>query len=175
MLTLAIALVILSGLLVWAEIWLPSFGTLSILAVISLIAAFVLASKSDYEHATLVTIIATALTLPLSILLSVKLIEYSPVGHKTQLTASIGDSENIRPLKDLVGKTGIAHTDLRPSGSVLIDDKKYDVVAVSGYIEKGMPVRVIKTEGAVVTVKTADQPPETSAEPPKAAPGQPAN
>ncbi|MCB9185452.1 MAG: nodulation protein NfeD [Flavobacteriales bacterium] len=53
----------------------------------------------------------------------------------------------------LVGQKGIAHTILRPSGKVIIDDEIYDATALSGYIEKGEAVRVTKYETAQLFVR----------------------
>jgi membrane-bound serine protease (ClpP class) len=54
----------------------------------------------------------------------------------------------------LVGKTGVAHTVLRPSGKVMIENKLYDAKAEYGLIEKGLPVKVIRYEtGQVYVVK----------------------
>jgi membrane-bound serine protease (ClpP class) len=52
----------------------------------------------------------------------------------------------------LVGKIGVAETDLRPSGSVSIDDELYDSKAVFGFIEKGSRVKVTKYETTQVYV-----------------------
>lgn len=53
----------------------------------------------------------------------------------------------------LVGKTGIAHTMLRPAGKVEIDDDVFDAVAQTGYIEKGVEIKVIKYENAQLIVR----------------------
>lgn len=54
----------------------------------------------------------------------------------------------------LKGREGIAHTVLRPSGKVLIDDDIYDAKSEYGYIEKGDPVRVVRDEaGQLYVVK----------------------
>jgi len=45
--------------------------------------------------------------------------------------------------KDLIGKVGIAATDLRPSGKVEIDDERYDAKSEIGFIDKGAEVKVI--------------------------------
>lgn len=47
---------------------------------------------------------------------------------------------------EVVGKEGIARTDLRPSGKVEIDGKWFDAVALGGYIEKGTVVQVDRHE-----------------------------
>ncbi|MCK4747706.1 MAG: NfeD family protein, partial [Bacteroidales bacterium] len=56
--------------------------------------------------------------------------------------------------ESLVGETGIAHTVLRPSGKVMIQDKLYDAKSEYGFIEKGNPVKVIRYEtGQIYVVK----------------------
>lgn len=54
----------------------------------------------------------------------------------------------------LVGKQGIAHTVLRPSGKVLIDDNVYDAFTRGEYVQKGEPIEVIGTEGITLKVKS---------------------
>jgi len=56
--------------------------------------------------------------------------------------------------RTLVGLTGTAHTVLRPSGKVMINDRLYDAKAEYGLIEKGTSVKVIRYEtGQVYVVK----------------------
>ena len=55
--------------------------------------------------------------------------------------------------KELVGKMGKALTSLRPSGHVRVEDKVYQAVAQSGYINKGSRVKIIGGEGARFIVK----------------------
>lgn len=56
--------------------------------------------------------------------------------------------------KELIGREGIAKTDLRPSGKVEIDDKWYDAVSLDGYITKGTMIRVEKHENYNLFVRT---------------------
>lgn len=48
---------------------------------------------------------------------------------------------------DLVGREGVALTDLRPSGTVLIGEERVDAVSESAWIEDGTTVRVVSSEG----------------------------
>jgi membrane-bound serine protease (ClpP class) len=52
----------------------------------------------------------------------------------------------------LLGKTGVAQTVLRPSGSVYIDNIKVDAIADGEFIPKGVDVTVIRVEGVKVFV-----------------------
>ena len=52
----------------------------------------------------------------------------------------------------MIGKTGIASTDLRPSGKVDIDDETYDAKSEIGFIDKGGKVKVIDYRSGQVYV-----------------------
>ncbi len=54
--------------------------------------------------------------------------------------------------KDLIGKTGIAFTTLRPGGTAEFDGKRVDVVADSEYINQGTKIKVLRVEGIKVVV-----------------------
>jgi len=54
--------------------------------------------------------------------------------------------------KDLIGKTGIAFTTLRPGGTAEFDGKRVDVVAESEYITQGTKIKVLRVEGIKVVV-----------------------
>lgn len=53
----------------------------------------------------------------------------------------------------LVGKEGVAKTDLRPAGIVLVEGRKLDVVTAGEAVERGRPVRVVKVEGNRIVVR----------------------
>lgn len=54
---------------------------------------------------------------------------------------------------NLIGKTGYAHTILRPAGKVEIEGDVYDATAETGYIEKGEKIIVVKYETAQLVVR----------------------
>ena len=53
----------------------------------------------------------------------------------------------------LVGRTGVAETDLRLSGKARIDGRVIDVVSAHAYLKRGAAVRVAEVEGARVVVE----------------------
>lgn len=57
------------------------------------------------------------------------------------------------PRPDLLGREGVAMTDLRPSGTVLIGDERVDAVSESEWIEDGTAVRVVSSEGYRLVVR----------------------
>lgn len=54
----------------------------------------------------------------------------------------------------LQGKTGVAVTTLRPSGKINIEGTNYDAMAMSGMIDKGTPVVVVRVEAAQLYVES---------------------
>lgn len=56
---------------------------------------------------------------------------------------------------ELLNKTGTAFTNLRPSGTALIDGQRVDVVTEGPMISKGTPVQVVQVEGLRIVVRAA--------------------
>ncbi|MCX8490700.1 MAG: nodulation protein NfeD, partial [Cyclobacteriaceae bacterium] len=69
-----------------------------------------------------------------------------------QQESSQGFSVNILTV-DMLGKKGISHTVLRPSGKVFIDEIVYDAFTRGEYIEKGESIEVMSIEGVTLRVK----------------------
>ncbi len=53
----------------------------------------------------------------------------------------------------LIGKIGVAQTDLRPAGRILIDNQSYQAISQSGYLMKGSQIIVIGGQEATLIVK----------------------
>ena len=53
----------------------------------------------------------------------------------------------------LVGEVGVTVTPLRPSGTVLIDDKRIDAVAEGTFINANVDVKVVYVEGTRIVVR----------------------
>jgi membrane-bound serine protease (ClpP class) len=66
-------------------------------------------------------------------------------------------SVDVEKQKSVVGKTGIAHTVLRPSGKVMIDGDIYDARSEVAYIEKGTEIIVKREEaGQLYVLKSSN-------------------
>ena len=66
---------------------------------------------------------------------------------------AIGVSEDNSQSGSLVGSTGSAVTDLKPSGAAIINDKRVDVVSNGAFIDSGSDVIVTKHEGSRIVVE----------------------
>lgn len=54
---------------------------------------------------------------------------------------------------DWLGKTAITLTPLRPSGAIVLDGERIDVVSEGSYIDKGKRVKIVKVEGSRTVVR----------------------
>lgn len=85
-------------------------------------------------------------------ILWVRFFPSSRLGQLFVARRTSGDLGVERP--ELVHREGVAITNLRPSGTAIIDGKRVDVVTEGGMIERGTPVRVVSVEGLRVVVRT---------------------
>ncbi len=68
----------------------------------------------------------------------------------------VGEIGTERP--ELLHRTGTAFTQLRPSGTALINGQRVDVVTEGTLIEKGTPIKVVALEGMRVVVRATQEP-----------------
>jgi membrane-bound serine protease (ClpP class) len=147
---------------------LPGFGVAGVSGIALIVSALVLSLIGnvgfDFEmtmpsqiiNASLTVILATVAGLFGSIYMAKKLLATSmmssmvlaSVQHRAEGYVGVDTKE-----MGLIGAEGSAHTILRPSGKVEIDGELYDATALTGFIEKGEPIRVVKYETAQLFVR----------------------
>ena len=59
---------------------------------------------------------------------------------------------------DLIGRIGVALTDLHPGGTVQLDGERLDVVTEGDFVNRGARVRVVRAEGYRLVVAAVDEP-----------------
>lgn len=77
---------------------------------------------------------------------------FKRIAHVETLDSKKGYTSSFIKEK-MVGKTGIAHTVLRPSGKVMIEGKLYDAFARGEFIEKGSNIEVIGEDTTSLRVR----------------------
>ena len=147
-------------LLVIAEIFLPG-GILGLTGAGCLIAASVLAFQEWGPAGGAMFTLAEIALGAVVILQAVRWIQNSPIGKGLVLDAAV---EGIAPAKenaDLLGREGVALTQLRPAGAARIDGHRHDVISEGGLIDAGTPLKVISVEGMRVVVRPVERTVET--------------
>jgi len=163
-----IALFFIGVILLLLEVFvIPGFGVAGILGIICVIAGlalslvlnnwfdFTITGTEKLTSALLLVFGSMILSVVASVFLG-KSIMRSPVFQRLVLQdeqrSQMGYVSG-RQSGALLDKTGVAKTDMRPSGKVEIEGKWYDAVALDGYIEKGDGVLVEKQENYNVFVR----------------------
>jgi len=155
MITTIIALSVTGIILVIAELVLPG-GILGIIGALCMVAAVVV---TFLEHGVLAGLIAT-IALGLigfgALAFWMKNFHRLPVTKRFVLNDEVGEDAQLEERQAWTGKTGVALTDLVPSGRARIDEEPVDVMAESGYIEKDSPIIVVSTSGPSIFVRVQE-------------------
>lgn len=139
----------------------PGFGIFGIAGIVMMVLGLFLGLLSDFELTDFsfvsFAVIQLAIIFVASAVLIFILYKFLPKSHAFQnlvLHSNIGIKTGFSNQKYafLLNSVGESYTDLRPSGIVVIDGAKYDVVTEGDYILKGTPVKVIKIEGSRIVV-----------------------
>lgn len=145
----------LAGILcIIIEMLMPTVGLLAGVGVAAMLYSVVLAMGGDINAMYAMLIAFVAAIAGFSLL--VKRLPSSRLWSKVVLK---DQSEAVRgyvsspPKHDLLGKEGEVYSELRPSGSVIIEGVPVDVVSEGTFIPKGEKVRVVAVEGARVVVR----------------------
>ena len=163
-----IAVFIVGVILLAIEIFvIPGFGVSGILGILFIIGSLALATVrnigfhfevpdiTQLVYSLLYVSLASLSGLILSYYLTNKLFgnaQFSALSLMTVQKKEEGFSIKDSSYDTLLGSTGIAQTDLRPSGKVKLDNSYYDAVAKIGYIEKGENIEVVGYENAQLIV-----------------------
>jgi len=71
---------------------------------------------------------------------------------------ALDQSERVADYSHLIGATGIAQTDLLPTGKARIDQELIDVIAESEPLDRGTPLEVVSAQASRVIVRAAGRP-----------------
>ncbi len=144
----------------------PGFGLAGITGMAFSLSALVLVMiNNDMFDFTLVPMdnILTSVTTVMTALLGSFVLMFfgglrltsSKIFNRVALTTTQEKSEGYSAIfhESMIGKEGVVHTVLRPSGKVMIDDTLYDALTRGGYLDKGEQVSVIGEEGNSLVVR----------------------
>lgn len=76
---------------------------------------------------------------------------------KDRLTREAGYSSINEEYEELINKIGVTVTDLRPVGTIKIEDKEYSAISNAQWIHKGTTVVVVTVDGTKILVKSVNE------------------
>jgi membrane-bound serine protease (ClpP class) len=144
----------------------PGFGVAGVLGIVAVLASVYLTLLTPFPGATEYAQAAALLSLALIVVIIAAwaMLRYLPGSARFATSGlMLGESEStaagylsakVRP--ELVGVTGVALTDLRPSGTARFGEERIDVVADATWISAGTAVRIVRSEGYRHVVQAAE-------------------
>ena len=148
--TLIITLLIVGAILLFLETLLPGMIA-GIIGFLCLMAAVMLGYR-DFGYQTGSLILAGVLVgLVIGTWCWLKFFPESRLGKRFISQSSSGELGVEKP--ELLNGTGVALTQLRPSGTASIKGQRVDVVTEGGLIERGTAIKVVTVEGARIVVR----------------------
>jgi membrane-bound ClpP family serine protease len=152
---MAIIILTIAGLvLIAVDFYLPGFVLGSIGVMLMLLATAICYNDTGSLDKA---IILFCLEVTLGIGAGYASIKYFPktAAGKKMILAATQSGASAQPCKasDWIGRDGMALTILRPAGVAMIDGKRLDVMAESGMIESGSPIKIVAVHENRLVVK----------------------
>ena len=153
---LGVFLFVVCAMLLVLEIFVPSFGLLTVLALACLAGGIMIFFQIGTTAGWVGCGIAGVL-IPVVWIVVYKVFPMTPIGRARLMKKgdkATGDGiPDGQVLRALLGCEGAVWTPLRPVGICDFDGQRVECVAETGYIPKGRRVKVIEVEGVQVTVR----------------------
>ena len=149
----ALAALILGYVLLVMEFCIPGFGVPGVLGIILAVLGVITMQPTPLQALIVVVVFVVLLCIALAICLrSAAHGRLSKSRLVLDEVATRPDGSESNDLYYFIGKTGEAHTPLRPAGIAEFDGVRLNVVSGGDYIERGIPVRVERVAGNRIVV-----------------------
>lgn len=147
---LIIILLVVGAILLFLEILLPGMVA-GIIGIICLTAAVIFGYR-DFGYPTGSAILGGVVVgLAIGVWGWLKFFPDSRLGKRFISQSATGELGVAKP--ELLNGTGVAVSQLRPSGIATINGQRVDVVTEGGLIERGTAIKVVAVEGARIVVR----------------------
>jgi len=169
-----VAVLLATGLAVIVlEVFIPSGGILGFVSLTALVAALVTAFVQVGIGAGMAVLAFTVVAVPSVLALAFRWFPETPLGRRVlppppDPADLLPDAPRRRKLREMVGRHGLAVSELLPWGTVDVAGVVVDAMSESGPIAPGAVVDVVGVQGTALIVRSAAAaPPEVSAPPPQ--------
>jgi len=156
---LATMLLLLGLFLLGLEFFIPSFGMIFTVAVISLVVSFWSACKAWWgvNPGFFWTYVALLLTgIPGSLFGAIAIMQKTSLGNRLILRPPpVMEKKPTNPLEELIGQQGVAQTLLTPGGMVTVNNVRFHAESIGILIEPQTPIVVVAVRANRIVVKPA--------------------
>jgi len=147
-------MLLIAGLmLIGAEVFVPG-GVLGVVGAMALVTAAVIGFSIFPPAVAAMVAVGMIGLVGVVIALWIRIFPRTGIGRQMTVLRSLKDAKGTdQSIDDLVGKTGITRSVLRPAGFVEVENRRIDVVTAGEMIERDTPVRIVAVEGNHVIVE----------------------
>ncbi|MBU1171790.1 MAG: serine protease [Proteobacteria bacterium] len=138
--------------IVIVEVIVPTGGILALVATAMIGYSLYIVFSVVSTGAGMIFVVADLILIPISLVVGFKLLAKSPATLKKSLSSDQGVQSQSPEMEQYIGMEGVAITDLRPSGTALINGKRLDVVSRGEYLERSSEVVVLSVTGNQIIV-----------------------
>lgn len=154
------ALVLLGLAMMVLEVFVPSGGVLGFLSVVALVAGVATAFAEQGPWFGMAVLAATCVAAPVVLGLAFRVFPETPLGRRIlppppRPDEVVPDADRKARLRELVGATGVATSDLLPFGTVAVAGRVLDAVSEGGPVSRGAVVTVGGVQAAAIVVRPA--------------------
>ena len=156
---------LLLGLGVMAlEVFVPSGGILGFVSIAALVAGVATAFLEQGAAAGMASLAVVVLAVPVVLAMAFRWFPETPLGRRVLPPAPesadvLPDLERRRHVRELVGHTGRAVSELLPWGRVEIDGETVDAMSEGGPIEAEVAIEAVGVQGTALVVRPAESRP----------------
>ncbi|MEM1186465.1 MAG: NfeD family protein [Planctomycetota bacterium] len=160
MLYWGLALIAAAVLLLIVEAFVPSGGLIAAVAAVGAVAGVVFLFRVSVSWGVIGLLLVMVLG-PTSFFFALNMLPQTPMGRallgapseEEEMARELAESKEEADRAALVGQEAITLTDLRPVGEIRIDGQRYEATAISGLVDAGSRVRVVKVDSSHIRVK----------------------
>ena len=132
------------------EMCIPGFGVPGITGAALAVVGLLVLQPTPMQ--ALILTIVYVLLLMIALVICLRWIAQGRLAKSRLVLNEVSSQTGDDDLEKYVGKTGVAHTPLRPAGIAELDGVRLNVVTEGDYIERGATVRVVRVSGNRVVV-----------------------
>jgi len=147
-----IALLVAGFLLIAVEMLIPGFGLPGISGIICLVAGIIMTADTVEQGLTITVVVIVLLAVMMTVIMTVLKKVKPPIVLQDEMNAENGYL-NTSDLEYLVGKEGVASTDLKPAGKCNVEGVEFDVRAESRYVVRGTKVQINRVHENTLMVR----------------------
>jgi membrane-bound serine protease (ClpP class) len=151
--TVALLILFIGYLLIYAEFFLPGGLMGAVGGILLLVAIGVYAVESDGLLSIVAFTVGAGVGLAVVIRFALWRIRRAAPEHSVFLHSHQEGFVAASYDESLLEKEGSAATDLKPSGYIKVDGRRYQALSLSGYVKQGTEILVAGGKGAFLTVK----------------------